>query len=264
MRTTSSVCPIDRAFTVKGTGTVVTGTVWSGTWSAMAPCACCRSSSEARVRGIETHGRAADRRAVPARAPRSRSRGVEVAEVSRGMTLVAGEGWYAVARAARRGRAARERATRARRAHRRAIPPGHAGGRRARRVSRRQARRPARRAQARIVLDAAGGRARRRPLRAARRLAAHHDRRRRRERSRLRPAAARARGPRARSLPAARLARALETRRRARRAAERSSHCAPASRRPTRPPSPGVSMPRRSRYQARSIPRASWTISTAA
>ncbi|HVZ48632.1 MAG TPA: selenocysteine-specific translation elongation factor [Gemmatimonadaceae bacterium] len=49
--------PIDRVFTVKGTGTVVTGTIWTGTLAADDTVAILPAAHEARVRGIESHGR---------------------------------------------------------------------------------------------------------------------------------------------------------------------------------------------------------------
>src|SRR5207253_1820338 len=48
--------PIDRAFTIKGTGTVVTGTVWSGTVSRDAVVRLLPGDRTARVRGIQGHG----------------------------------------------------------------------------------------------------------------------------------------------------------------------------------------------------------------
>lgn len=48
--------PIDRSFTVKGTGTVVTGTVWSGALAVDDAVAVRPGGIAARVRGIETHG----------------------------------------------------------------------------------------------------------------------------------------------------------------------------------------------------------------
>jgi selenocysteine-specific elongation factor len=84
--------PVDRAFTVKGTGTVVTGTVWSGTITRDDTVRVLPLGREARVRGIEMHGHAAERALPGSRAAIALS-GVEVSEVSRGMTLVAGDGW---------------------------------------------------------------------------------------------------------------------------------------------------------------------------
>ncbi|MCC7194898.1 MAG: selenocysteine-specific translation elongation factor [Gemmatimonadaceae bacterium] len=48
--------PIDRAFTVKGTGTVVTGTVWSGALAVDDTVLVLPAGTRARVRGIEAHG----------------------------------------------------------------------------------------------------------------------------------------------------------------------------------------------------------------
>jgi selenocysteine-specific elongation factor len=48
--------PIDRAFSVKGTGTVVTGTVWSGSLDTEEQVAVRPGDLVARVRGIESHG----------------------------------------------------------------------------------------------------------------------------------------------------------------------------------------------------------------
>ncbi len=50
--------PIDRSFTVKGTGTVVTGTVWSGTVAVDDTVTVRPGGITARVRGIQTHGAA--------------------------------------------------------------------------------------------------------------------------------------------------------------------------------------------------------------
>jgi len=84
--------PVDRAFTVKGTGTVVTGTVWSGTLAADATVRILPLGRDARVRGIETHGVQA-----PAALPGTRAAialsGVDVADVARGATLVTGAAW---------------------------------------------------------------------------------------------------------------------------------------------------------------------------
>ncbi len=86
--------PVDRAFTVKGTGTVVTGTVWSGAISREDTVRVLPLGRDARVRGIEMHGHAAERALPGSRAAIALS-GVEVSDVSRGVTLVAGAGWTA-------------------------------------------------------------------------------------------------------------------------------------------------------------------------
>jgi selenocysteine-specific elongation factor len=84
--------PIDRVFTVKGTGTVVTGTVWSGSLSDGATVRIMPWDHESRVRGLQTHAtpveeiHAGDRAAVALV-------GVEVEELSRGFTLVSDPAW---------------------------------------------------------------------------------------------------------------------------------------------------------------------------
>jgi selenocysteine-specific elongation factor len=50
--------PIDRVFTVRGTGTVITGTVWSGTVGVDRAVDLRPACSSARIRGIQVHGRA--------------------------------------------------------------------------------------------------------------------------------------------------------------------------------------------------------------
>lgn len=51
--------PIDRAFSVKGTGTVVTGTVWSGTVSGESALRLYPGDRAVRTRGVQSHGSAA-------------------------------------------------------------------------------------------------------------------------------------------------------------------------------------------------------------
>jgi selenocysteine-specific elongation factor len=86
--------PIDRVFTVKGTGTVVTGTVWSGSLSDGASVRILPWDRESRVRGLQTHGHsvttihAGDRAAIALA-------GVEVDELSRGFVLVSDPSWEA-------------------------------------------------------------------------------------------------------------------------------------------------------------------------
>jgi hypothetical protein len=48
--------PIDRAFSVRGTGTVVTGTVWSGTLARDASVRVLPAGHTARVRTLQSHG----------------------------------------------------------------------------------------------------------------------------------------------------------------------------------------------------------------
>lgn len=86
--------PLDRVFTVKGTGTVVTGTVWSGSLTDGATVRILPWDRESRVRGLQTHGKsvqaihAGDRAAIALV-------GVEVDELARGFVLVSDLAWEA-------------------------------------------------------------------------------------------------------------------------------------------------------------------------
>ena len=84
--------PVDRAFTVKGTGTVVTGTVWSGTVARDAAVRILPAGRVARVRGIESHGEGVDLAAAGSRTALALA-GVEVGEVARGQVIVADDAW---------------------------------------------------------------------------------------------------------------------------------------------------------------------------
>ena len=84
--------PIDRAFTVKGTGTVVTGTVWSGTLPADAAVRIFPSGLSARVRGIQTHGSVVAA-AEPGRRVALSLAGVERDDVERGGWIVSDPRW---------------------------------------------------------------------------------------------------------------------------------------------------------------------------
>jgi selenocysteine-specific elongation factor len=86
--------PIDRAFTVKGTGTVVTGTVWSGSLAREATIRVMPSGATVRVRGLHAHGRATERVQAGDRAAIALA-GVELDQVARGAVLVQGAGWRA-------------------------------------------------------------------------------------------------------------------------------------------------------------------------
>jgi selenocysteine-specific elongation factor len=87
--------PIDRAFVMKGFGTVVTGTLLSGSIRIGDALTLEPGNRAARVRGIQTHGR-------PEEIVQSGSRvalnlaGIDVSEVSRGQTLVPPETLTAV------------------------------------------------------------------------------------------------------------------------------------------------------------------------
>ncbi len=84
--------PVDRAFTVKGTGTVVTGTVWSGALTTEAVVRVLPGGRPARVRRIEQHGQSSDRARAGGRAAVALA-GIEVADVGRGSVLVTDESW---------------------------------------------------------------------------------------------------------------------------------------------------------------------------
>lgn len=90
--------PIDRAFSVKGTGTVVTGTVWSGSVAIDDAVRILPDDRPARVRGIESHGLRHDAAASGSRTAVALG-GVDRADISpRGSVLVrAGDAWVASA-----------------------------------------------------------------------------------------------------------------------------------------------------------------------
>ena len=84
--------PVDRAFTVRGTGTVVTGTVWSGTVARDSVLRVFPGGRTVRVRGVQQHGAAVDRAQPGSRAAIALA-GVEVGDVPRGAVLVAEPCW---------------------------------------------------------------------------------------------------------------------------------------------------------------------------
>jgi selenocysteine-specific elongation factor len=86
--------PVDRAFSIKGTGTVVTGTVWSGELATDASVRILPGTKTARVRRIEQHGASADRAGAGGRAAVALA-GLDVGEVLRGSVLVTDESWQA-------------------------------------------------------------------------------------------------------------------------------------------------------------------------
>jgi selenocysteine-specific elongation factor len=85
---------VDRAFTVAGTGTVVTGTVWSGQLRRDAAVRVLPSDMTARVRGLQSHGSAVEAVAAGARAAVNVG-GVDRGDVQRGVTLVTDPMWAA-------------------------------------------------------------------------------------------------------------------------------------------------------------------------
>lgn len=86
--------PIDRAFTVKGTGTVVTGTVWSGSMTRDASLFLQPSGKAVRVRSIEHHDASAESASAGERTAIALG-GVDLDEVSRGDVLVSEPEWTA-------------------------------------------------------------------------------------------------------------------------------------------------------------------------
>ena len=84
--------PIDRVFTVKGTGTVITGTVWSGSLADGATVRIMPWDRQTRVRGLQTHGKAVTEIHAGDRAAIALV-GVEVEDISRGFVLVSDPAW---------------------------------------------------------------------------------------------------------------------------------------------------------------------------
>jgi selenocysteine-specific elongation factor len=77
---------VDRAFTIKGAGTVVTGTLWSGSVGRGDVVALLPRGLEARVRAVQVHDRPVERAAAGQRVAVNLV-GVEVREVARGDVL---------------------------------------------------------------------------------------------------------------------------------------------------------------------------------
>lgn len=84
--------PVDRAFTIKGTGTVVTGTVWSGRVARDEIVRVFPGGRTARVRGIQGHGEQLDSSEVGGRTAVALT-GIEPADVPRGSTIVTDATW---------------------------------------------------------------------------------------------------------------------------------------------------------------------------
>ena len=84
--------PVDRSFTVKATGTVVTGTVWSGSLAADATVRIMPNGRAARVRGIQSHGAATAGARPGARVALSIA-GVDRDDVPRGSWIITESEW---------------------------------------------------------------------------------------------------------------------------------------------------------------------------
>ena len=86
--------PVDRAFTVRGTGTVVTGTVWSGTIERDATVIVQPGNRVSRVRAIQSHDKSIQR-AEPGMRAAIALTDCDVSEVPRGSALVSDTEWVA-------------------------------------------------------------------------------------------------------------------------------------------------------------------------
>ena len=86
--------PIDRVFTVRGTGTVVTGTVWSGRASTQQRARLLPSGHAVRIRGVQTHGSAVESASAGERAAFALV-GIDRHDITRGDVLVTDDVWRA-------------------------------------------------------------------------------------------------------------------------------------------------------------------------
>jgi selenocysteine-specific elongation factor len=84
--------PVDRAFTIRGTGTVVTGTVWSGSVRRDDTVRILPSELASRVRAVQGHGAQVETARPGGRTAIALS-GVETSQVPRGSTLVSDSSW---------------------------------------------------------------------------------------------------------------------------------------------------------------------------
>jgi selenocysteine-specific elongation factor len=86
--------PVDRTFALAGAGTIVTGTVWSGSVAEGEHVLVLPAGVEARVRSVEVHGARAER-AEPGRRAALALVGLARDQAERGAVVVSGEGWRA-------------------------------------------------------------------------------------------------------------------------------------------------------------------------
>lgn len=89
--------PIDRAFTIPGAGTVVTGSVWSGSLARGAPVRLLPSDEHARVRGIQRFGEDVESIGPGSRCALSLA-GLPLERVGKGEMVVSDPSWRAVRR----------------------------------------------------------------------------------------------------------------------------------------------------------------------
>ena len=88
--------PIDRVFTVKGTGTVVTGTLWSGRLSIGDAVVLQPSGVRGRVRGLQVHSASVEHAGAGERTAVAITGGeIDLDTVERGQVLVADGAWAA-------------------------------------------------------------------------------------------------------------------------------------------------------------------------
>ncbi|MGH7551837.1 MAG: selenocysteine-specific translation elongation factor, partial [Longimicrobiales bacterium] len=84
--------PIDRVFSVRGTGTVVTGTVWSGTLARDRVVRLLPVDRPVRVRAVQAFGQDRDQVAAGERAAIALAN-ITLEDTTRGDVLVTGDGW---------------------------------------------------------------------------------------------------------------------------------------------------------------------------
>ncbi len=86
--------PADRVFTIRGAGTVVTGTLWSGRLRLGDRVRILPGDKEARIRGLQLHGQETEEATAGSRvAVALTGSGISHQELRRGQTLVEGAGW---------------------------------------------------------------------------------------------------------------------------------------------------------------------------
>jgi selenocysteine-specific elongation factor len=91
-RTDLSRLPVDRVFSKAGSGTVVTGTLWSGRFTIGDAVLLMPGARPARIRGLQTHG-AAVHTAEPGTRVAAALSGVDRSMAARGDTLVGAAAW---------------------------------------------------------------------------------------------------------------------------------------------------------------------------